>query len=184
MPGVKVSAGLTNFAMAAYPSHPFFELLVSSLPSYNLNYGTPYLTIMGSAGPHMVSFVWREYLKRTAGAIPKQPRVRILMPAEVFGATGELTTDGSRIEDFFTKEKGATWYTWDVMPFFWLRDHVSLTLVLGPTALLLVTILLWVLVWNTALAVRGVLRGSVFSWRRNRGGTRKHEMMNRKYECA
>lgn len=184
MPGVKASAGFSNGQMGSSPSHPYFNLLVNSLQSYNINHGTPYLTIMGSAGPHFVSFVWRKYLKRTAGVIPVQPRVRILMPAEVFDATGEAISDGSLIEDFFTQEKGGTWHTWDVKVFYWLRHHYSVVVPVVLTVFLLASALIWVLIRNTALAVRGVFRSSTFLWWRSRRGTRMHEIANKKYECA
>lgn len=149
MPGVSTSAGLSNHVMASSPSHPYFKLLVTSLPSYDINYGTPYLTIMGSAGPHMVSFVWRKYLHQTRGAIPEQPRVRILMPGE-----------GQLMEEFFTTVKGGTWHTWDVRLFYWLGHHLPFVVMAGPAALLLAATLIWLLVWNTVLLIGGAFRGS------------------------
>jgi inositol phosphorylceramide mannosyltransferase catalytic subunit len=145
MPGVSTSAGLSNHVMASSPSHPYFKLLIDSLLSYDRNYGTPYLTIMGSAGPHMVSFVWKSYLN--ADPLREQPRVRILMPGE----------DGL-MEDFFATVKGETWHTWDVKLFRWASHHLPLVVLVGLSSLLLAATIVWAIFWSSVLLVGIALR--------------------------
>ncbi|NJR31416.1 hypothetical protein HC762_01435 [bacterium] len=145
MPGVSTSAGFSNHVMATSPGHPYFKLVVESLPSYDRNFGTPYLTIMGSSGPHMVTFVWKRYL--STDPLRQQPRVRILMPGE-----------NGLMDEFFHSVQGGTWHTWDVRFFRWASHHLPVVIVLGPIGLLLLASILWLLLCTTFASICTLFR--------------------------
>lgn len=142
MPGTTNHIGLTNHVMGSMRNHPYMDLLVHSLQTYNRNLVVPYLTIMNSAGPHFVSMVWDEYLKHPT---PSQSAVRVL---DLDGYEGQSWS-------FFIKHEGGTWHKWspDVAAFRWMGQHVIPVASIAVIALALAVACAWRVGWLLVLLV-------------------------------
>lgn len=101
--------GISNDVMGAVPGHPFFLRVIDSLPRYNRNWFSPYVTIMGSTGPLFLSLIWRHYSSDPAPL--RHDHLRILFPDDYMG----------RSWSFFTHHVGNSWHKWDTQLILWVR---------------------------------------------------------------
>lgn len=96
--------------MGATPGHPFFLRVIDSLPQYNRNWLSPYITIMSSTGPLFLSLIWRHY--NSIDQMPSNDRVRILFPDAYMGHNWS----------FFSHHVGNSWHKWDTQAIIWVSD--------------------------------------------------------------
>jgi inositol phosphorylceramide mannosyltransferase catalytic subunit len=133
--------GLNNNIMGSMAGHPFFRLAVDLLQSYDKNYLLPYLTIMTSAGPHYLTFMWKKYMhsrdSRTEGY-----RVYRLMPYQ--------RKEGRWENEFFSISEGETWATWDTKLLIWEGNHVVIATVLNICFLVSVSVSIWIFSYSLA----------------------------------
>lgn len=94
--------------MGAVPGHPFFLRVIDSLPQYNRNWLSPYITIMSSTGPLFLSLIWRHY--NSVDQMPSGDRVRILFPDAYMGHNWS----------FFSHHVGNSWHKWDTQAIIWV----------------------------------------------------------------
>ena len=134
MPTTEIQVGLTNHVMGTGKGHPYFQLLVDRIQAYDHNYVFPYLTVMNSAGPHFVSMVWEEYIRRNATG----NEVRILMQEEY--KDNEWS--------FFTKVQGGSWYRWDHNWFGWAGRYIPQVSVVVVLCICALTYCLWRVGWK------------------------------------
>jgi mannosyltransferase OCH1-like enzyme len=127
--------GISNDAMGSVPHHPFFERIVANLEKYARNYGMPYITVMSSTGPLMLSIVWKQYKRERR---PIEEHVRILMPAEYQDNKWSM----------FNIATGSSWHDKDAQTIFWMGRHWILLTVSGFAVAGVVFAILW-WAWNS-----------------------------------
>lgn len=127
--------GISNDAMGAVPHHPYFERVISSLQAYARNYGMPYITVMSSTGPLMLSILWKQYKRE---ARPATEMVRILMPSEYCGGEWSM----------FNIAEGSSWHDKDAQTIFWMGRHWVLLTISGFAVAGVVFAILW-WAWNS-----------------------------------
>ena len=94
-------SGLTNDLLISTPHHPFFARTISSLASYNLNYGLPYVTVMRSTGPGFMTNIYNQYIEQVSwtGA-----------PTDVIILSADLSHHNGK---FFFHTQGSSWHAAD-----------------------------------------------------------------------
>lgn len=122
--------GIGNDVIGAIPHHPFIEKTMKTLPSSNIHWPTPYITIMGSTGPLFFSVMWRNYntLKHS-----DEGRIRLLFPEEYMG------TEWS----FFVHNEGNSWHQWDAELMYWMASHWIELTILGFAVFIVLLFSLW-----------------------------------------
>lgn len=105
--------GISNDVMGAVPGHPFFLKVIDSLPLYNRNWISPYITVMSSTGPLFLSLIWRHY--NAVDEMPVGHRVRVLFPDTYMGHSWS----------FFSHHVGNSWHKWDTRLIIWV-SHCKL----------------------------------------------------------
>lgn len=116
-----VPTGISNDAMGSVPRHPFFLKVIDELPRYNRNWILPYITVMASTGPLMLSVMWRHWSEQglNIGDGADGGRVRVLFPDEY----------NDHPWSFFTHHLGNSWHGKDVQLIFWVcRDSCTFDL--------------------------------------------------------
>lgn len=97
--------------MGAHPAHPFFQLVIESLQSYDKDWQLPYITVMYSTGPLFLSVIWKKFM--ATGQNVAGGRVRILMQDEY----------NRHPWSFFSHHQGSSWHGRDARFIFWLGGH-------------------------------------------------------------
>jgi len=118
--------GFSNDLLIFEKNHHFMFQILHSLPSYNWNFGTNYLTVMFSTGPMFVSLVFGNYLD--------VPGLRTLKPENYSGKTNS---------SFFYHTEGNTWHSDDAQFFLWLFNNPLFFLYMLPLILPMCAILIW-----------------------------------------
>lgn len=132
---ITVPVGVSNDLMFASPRHPFMELVIHSLISFDHSYGTNYPTVMFSTGPMALSAIyglWRRSHPMVSSAVSRLSavgRVRIL-PQALYGKNtkAELVPLA-----FFSHYYGSSWHTDDSGFILWLGSSFRFLLWLGAS---------------------------------------------------
>jgi mannosyltransferase OCH1-like enzyme len=114
--------GISNDALGAAPSHPFFLHIINSLQNYNKNWYSPYITVMASTGPLFLSLIWKEWLDR--GKSVGNGRVRVIVK-EGWGY------------GFLLNVEGRSWQGRDEKFVSWMERHWVFDIVVGTIAVVL-----------------------------------------------
>lgn len=114
--------GVSNDLMGARPHHPFFAEVINNLKRYNHNMLVPYITIMYSTGPLMLSVLWKQY---TRWGVAKGNEVRLLMP--------EAGTNHQSYF-FYQGKSGSSWHQGDAQLMFVLLHHWFLATIIITAA--------------------------------------------------
>ncbi|KAG0650368.1 Mannosyl phosphorylinositol ceramide synthase [Hyphodiscus hymeniophilus] len=100
--------GISNDALGAAPSHPFFLHVIKSLQKFNKNWYSPYITVMASTGPLFMSLAWKEWLD--SGRNVGDGRVKVMVPE-------------GRGYGFLVNVEGRSWQESDEKIISWLERH-------------------------------------------------------------
>lgn len=121
-----IPVGISNDLILASKGHPFLDLLIHSLASFNHAFLTPYATVMFSTGPMFVSALYHR--------ISGEGKVRPSTPAEI-----DAGFDGVRIlpkvlygknvresevpDSFYRHFYGSSWHAGDADFLIFMRDY-------------------------------------------------------------
>ena len=134
--------------MGSTPGHPFFVEVIESLPKYNRNWLSPYVTTMASTGPLFLSLIWRHYNEIDH---PESERVRILFPDSYM----------SHSWSFFSHHVGNSWHKADARLLFWMSQHWAQLTLVGFMVGFVVISALW-FAYNRAFGASGSKNYSVY----------------------
>lgn len=126
-----VPVGISNDVMGASPKHPFFEMAIAHLKSYNVNWVIPYATVMFSTGPMFLSLILERYKRLNFNS--ETGRVRIL----------SLRHYKNFNDAFFFYTEGSSWHEGDAAFVFWLKRHWLLFTVLCTCTVLSLIFLIY-----------------------------------------
>lgn len=98
-----IPVGVSNDLMLAEKGHPFMELVIHSLMSFDHQYGTNYPTVMFSTGPMFLSAVYGQRARMNGD--PKEVRI---LPRRWYGKNAP---EAERAEAFFTHYYGSSWHS-------------------------------------------------------------------------
>lgn len=121
-----IPVGLSNDLILASKGHPFLELLIHSLASFNHAFLTPYATVMFSTGPMFVSALYHR--------ISGENKVRPSTPAEVdagFNGVrilpkvlyGKNVRESEVPDTFYRHFYGSSWHAGDADFLIFMRDY-------------------------------------------------------------
>ena len=121
-----IPVGISNDLILASKGHPFLELLIHSLASFNHAFLTPYATVMFSTGPMFVSALYHR-ISGTNKARPSTPAeidagfdgVRIL-PKVLYGKN---IRESEVPDSFYRHFYGSSWHAGDADFLIFLRDY-------------------------------------------------------------
>lgn len=122
--------GVSNDVMGATPGHPFFKKVIDRLQYYDRNWIIPYVTIMYSTGPLMLSVVMKHYYRDIEF---KEFGLKILMRPEYT----------NNAEPFFKIHKGNSWHSDDAGFIFWLQRYWPLVTIAGFAIFGLINVAIW-----------------------------------------
>ncbi|BGO92758.1 hypothetical protein NBRC10512_007877 [Rhodotorula toruloides] len=102
-----IPVGVSNDLMFAEPAHPFMDLVIHNLITFDHTYGTNYPTVMFSTGPMFLSAVYGMWPKDTPDGVERQVRV---LPRRWYGKNAPAT----EMEDsYFDHYYGSSWHADD-----------------------------------------------------------------------
>lgn len=99
-----IPVGVSNDLMLAEKGHPFMDLVIHNLVTFNHQYGTNYPTVMFSTGPMFLSAQYGLYPRDEAAEHGR--RVRIL-PRRWYGKNAPVEEMG---DSFFIHFYGSSWH--------------------------------------------------------------------------
>ena len=130
-----IPVGVSNDLMFAVPGHPYLDLLIHSLSTFNHYFFTHYATVMFSTGPMFVSAMYRVFVQRNGIVQPSSPSaldrgfegVRVL-PKSLYGKN---LSPSDAPDSFFIHMYGSSWHANDAGPLIFLRKYGYLLLFIG-----------------------------------------------------
>ncbi|GEM06255.1 glycosyltransferase family 32 protein [Rhodotorula toruloides] len=102
-----IPVGVSNDLMFAEPAHPFMDLVIHNLITFDHTYGTNYPTVMFSTGPMFLSAVYGMWPKDTPDGVERQVRV---LPRRWYGKNAPAT---EMEESYFDHYYGSSWHADD-----------------------------------------------------------------------
>lgn len=99
-----IPVGVSNDVMLSEKEHPFMDLVIHNLVTFDHQYGTNYPTVMFSTGPMFLSAQYGLWPKDDGEGAERQVRV---LPRRWYGKNAPLTEMG---ESFFEHFYGSSWH--------------------------------------------------------------------------
>lgn len=121
-----IPVGVSNDLILATKEHPFLELMIHSLKSFNHRFITPYATVMFSTGPMFVSMLYHK-IRSSKNVRPSAPDalgagfngVRIL-PKSLYGKNLQ---EHEAPNSFYRHYYGSSWHAGDAGFLIFLRKY-------------------------------------------------------------
>ncbi|POY71160.1 hypothetical protein BMF94_5470 [Rhodotorula taiwanensis] len=102
-----IPVGVSNDLMFAEKGHPFMDLVIHNLITFDHTYGTNYPTVMFSTGPMFLSAVYGMWPKDTPDGVERHVRI---LPRRWYGKNAPVT----EMEDsYFDHFYGSSWHADD-----------------------------------------------------------------------
>lgn len=105
-----IPVGISNDLMFAEKGHPFMDLVIHNLVTFNHQYGTNYPTVMFSTGPMFLSAQYGLWPKEDGLGAQKQVRV---LPRRFYGKNAPAD---ELPDSYFTHFYGSSWHTCVLSP--------------------------------------------------------------------
>ncbi|GAA5837334.1 hypothetical protein JCM9279_005656 [Rhodotorula babjevae] len=102
-----IPVGVSNDLMFAERGHPFMDLVIHNLITFDHSYGTNYPTVMFSTGPMFVSAVYGMWPKDVDEGVERQVRI---LPRRWYGKNAPAT---EMQESYFDHFYGSSWHADD-----------------------------------------------------------------------
>ncbi|BGP52649.1 hypothetical protein JCM8202v2_000205 [Rhodotorula sphaerocarpa] len=102
-----IPVGVSNDLMFAEKGHPFMDLVIHNLMTFDHTYGTNYPTVMFSTGPMFLSAVYGMWPKDTPDGVERHVRI---LPRRWYGKNAGVT---ELPDSFFSHYYGSSWHAED-----------------------------------------------------------------------
>ncbi|GAA5918848.1 hypothetical protein JCM1841_002770 [Sporobolomyces salmonicolor] len=102
-----IPVGVSNDLMFSEKGHPFMNLVINNLITFDHTYGTNYPTVMFSTGPMFLSAQYGLWPKDAAEGVERQVRV---LPRRWYGKNADTS---SMNESYFDHYYGSSWHAED-----------------------------------------------------------------------
>lgn len=99
-----IPVGVSNDIMMAEKGHPFMNLVIHNLVTFNHQYGTNYPTVMFSTGPMFLSAQYGLWPKEDIELADRQVRI---LPRRWYGKNAPIT---EMADSFFDHFYGSSWH--------------------------------------------------------------------------
>lgn len=101
-----IPVGVSNDLMFAEKGHPFMDLVIHNLMTFDHTYGTNYPTVMFSTGPMFLSAVYGMWPKDTPDGVERHVRI---LPRRWYGKNAGVT---ELPDSFFSHYYGSSWHAY------------------------------------------------------------------------
>ncbi|GAA5997348.1 uncharacterized protein JCM10292_000194 [Rhodotorula paludigena] len=144
-----IPVGVSNDLMIAEKGHPFMDLVIHNLITFDHTYGTNYPTVMFSTGPMFVSAVYGMWPKDLDEGVERQVRV---LPRRWYGKNAPLS---EMEESYFDHFYGSSWHA-DDAGFITFLGRFGMVLMYAGLGIVVLGVVR--LVWNRRIGFKATPR--------------------------